>query len=304
MTNYREREKSILTSLVVDFILLLPDIVAAVLANSLVMMADVLKCLNELLATFLSWIALRKVVRNKPYHFDYGLGKLENLTGIIVAWIMFLSLIIVLYSAFYRFRHPHELHPTGVALGIVLMLAGVCINTWLWIKNYRVARKEYSPIMESQWRLFRAKAVADFTVLMTLVLSAGLQNVVHWAVYIDPIGSLAIAGFLLFSIYHMIAHSVDDLLDRTLDESLQLVIVRDLTAFFEHYKAIHGVHSRRSGSNIYIEIFLEFDGDKKMNEVQEIFNMIKAGIEHHIKGSFITIVPATAPVKRHGDIYS
>ena len=301
MANYREREKSVITSLVVDFILLLPDIVAAVLANSLVMMADVLKCVNELLATFLSWIALRKVFGKKPHQFDYGLGKLENLTGIIVAWIMFLSLMIVLYSAFYRFHHPQELHSTGVSLGIVLMLAGVCTNTWLWIKNYRVACKEYSPIMESQWRLFRAKAVADFTVLVTLVLIIGLRNTVSWAVYIDPLGSLAIAGFLLFSIYHIIAHSVDDLLDRTLDESLQLVIIRDLAAFFEHYKAIHGVHSRRSGSNIYIEIFLEFDGDKKMNEVQEIINMIKSGVEHHIKGSFITIVPVTAPVKRHGD---
>jgi len=304
MGNYRERERSIVTSLVVDFILLLPDVVAALLANSLVMMADVLKCINELLATFLSWLAIRKVVRNKPYNFDYGLGKLENLTSIIVAWIMFLSLIIVLYSAFYRFRHPHGLHSAGATLGIALMLVGVCVNTWLWIKNYRVSRKEYSPIMESQWRLFRAKAVADLTVLLTLVLSVSLYNIVPWAIYIDPIGSLAIAGFLMFSIYHIIAHSVDDLLDRTLDESLQLVIIRDLAAFYEHYKAIHGVHSRRSGSNIYIEIFLEFDGDKKMNEVQEIINMIKSGIEHHIKGSFITIVPATAPVQGHGNTCS
>ena len=299
MANYRERERSVLTSLVVDFILLLPDVVAAVLANSLVMMADVLKCINEILATFLSWLAIRKVVRNKPYHFDYGLGKLENLTSIIVAWIMFLSLIIVLYSAFYRLRHPYEMHDIGAVLGIALMLLGVCVNTWLWIKNYRVSRMEYSPIMESQWRLFRTKAMADFTVLMTLVLSISLRNVVHWAIYIDPIGSLFIAGFLMFSIYHIIAHSVDDLLDRTLDESLQLVIVRDLAAFFDHYKAIHGVHSRRSGSSIYIEIFLEFDGDKKMNEVQEIINMIKSGLENHIKGSFITIIPTTAPVQRH-----
>lgn len=52
------------------------------------------------------------------------------------------------------------------------------------------------------------------------------------------------------------------------------------------------------------EIFLEFDGDKKMNEVQEIINMIKSGLEHHIKGSFITIVLATTPVRRHDDIYS
>ncbi len=296
MANYRERERSVGTSLLVDFLLLLPDLVAAILSHSLTMVADVLKCANELVATLLSWLVLRKVGRGKPYYFDYGLGKLENLTGIIVAWLMFLSLIVVLFSAVARFREPHQLNAAGVYLGIFFMLVGGGANIWLWIKNYRVARKEHSPVMESQWRLFRAKAVADITVLLTLVLSAALRRF-PWAVYIDPCGSLAIAGFLMFSIYHVIAHSVYDLLDRTLDESLQLVIVKDLGAFYAHYKAIHGVHSRRSGSNIYIEIFLEFDGDRKMNEVQAVINLIKTGIEQHIKGSFVTVVPATAPVR-------
>ena len=302
MANYRERQRSVGTSLLVDFILLLPDLVAAILSHSLTMLADVLKCANELIATLLSWLALRKVGRGKPYYFDYGLGKLENLTGIVVAGLMFLSLIVVLYGAVARFREPHPLNMTGVHLGIVFMLIGGGANIWLWIKNYRVARQEHSPIMESQWRLFRAKAVADITVLLTLVLSVALRRF-PWYVYVDPCGSLVIAGFLMFSIYHVIAHSVYDLLDRTLDESLQLVIIKDLGAFYDHYQAIHGVHSRRSGSNIYIEIFLEFDGDKKMNEVQEVINMIKAGIEQHIKGSFVTVIPATAPVRRqHEDL--
>jgi len=302
MANYRERERSVGISLLTDFVLILPDILAAVMAGSLTMLADVLKCANELLATFLSWLALRKLGRGKPYYFDYGLGKLENLTSIVVAWLMLLSLAFVLFSAVARFRNPHPMHMTGVIVGVVFMTIGASANIWLWIKNYRVARKEHSPIMESQWRLFRAKAVADSTVLLTLALSLGLRRY-PWSVYLDPFGSLAIAGFLMFSIYHVIAHSIYDLLDRTLDESLQLIIVRDLGAFYDHYKAIHGVHSRRSGSNIYIEIFLEFDGDKRMNEVQEIINMIKAGIEHHIKGSFVTVAPATAPVRRpHEDI--
>jgi cation diffusion facilitator family transporter len=279
----------------------MPDLVAAILSHSLTMLADVLKCANELLATLLSWLALRKVGRGKPYYFDYGLGKLENLTSIIVAWLMFLSLIIVVYSAVGRFREPHELNMTGVGLGIIFMVIGGGANIWLWIKNYRVARRGHSPIMESQWRLFRAKAVADITVLATLVLSVVLRR--HpWAHYIDPCGSLVIAGFLLFSIYHVLANSVNDLLDRTLDESLQLVIVKDLAAFYDHYKAIHGVQSRRSGSNIYIEIFLEFDGAKKMHEVQEIINKIKTAIEQHIKGSFVAIVPATARVRRHHEL--
>lgn len=300
MTNYRERERSVGVSLLVDFVLLMPDLVAAVLSQSLTLLADVLKCANELVATLLSWLALRKIGRGKPYYFDYGLGKLENLTSIVVAALMFLSLIFVLYSAVLRLHAPHEMNKLGVMLGIGFMLIGGGANIWLWIKNRRVARQSHSPIMESQWRLFRAKAVADLTVLATLVLSVALGRY-RWAIYIDPCGSLAIAGFLAFSIYHVVAHSVYDLLDRTLDESLQLVIVKDLHAFYDHYKALHGVHSRRSGSNIYVEIFLEFDGDKRMSEVQDAINRIQSGIEQHIKGSFVSVIPSTKPVRKRYD---
>ena len=44
---------------------------------------------------------------------------------------------------------------------------------------------------------------------------------------------------------------------------LSLVIVKELATHFDHYKEIHGVRSRRSGSHVYMDLMLEFDGDKK-----------------------------------------
>jgi divalent metal cation (Fe/Co/Zn/Cd) transporter len=77
-----------------------------------------------------------------------------------------------------------------------------------------------------------------------------------------------------------------------LDESLQILITKELAAFFDEYAAFHGVRSRRSGSNTYIEIFLEFDGEKRMKDVQNVINGIKASLESKIKGSFVTVAPS------------
>ena len=142
--------------------------------------------------------------------------------------------------------------------------------------------------MESQWRLFRAKAFADAAVLTALLLSLGLAHY-PWSVYIDPMASFVISGFLFYSVYGIISHSIYDLLDKTLDESLQIVITKELAAFFDEYSAFHGVRSRRSGSNIYIEIFLEFDGERRMKDVQKVIDSIKASMESKIKGSFVTV---------------
>ena len=65
MTTHSDKEKSVFFSLVIDFLLFIPDIVAAFMANSITLWADVLKCGNELLATFLSWLALRMVCRDR-----------------------------------------------------------------------------------------------------------------------------------------------------------------------------------------------------------------------------------------------
>jgi len=226
--------------------------------------------------------------------YDYGMGKFETITSVVTGGVMLISLIIVFMVALYRIAIPAELVHEGVLLGIVLMVIGVTLNSWLWMKNYRFNKKEPSPIMDSQWRLFRAKAFSDFTVLISLIASLEL-SAYSWSLYIDPLASFVIAGFLLFSSYRVITSSLPDLLDKTLDEELQMVIVQHLAAFFNDYSALHGVRSRRSGNNVYIEIFLEFDGTKKMCEVQEIINRIKVSLENYIPKSSVSVVPTSTP---------
>jgi cation diffusion facilitator family transporter len=290
-----EKERSVFLSLIVDFVLFIPDIVAAVMANSITMYADVLKCANEIFATFLAWITLRKISKGKAVEYDYGLGKFENLTGVGVAVFMLISLVVVAVTAVDRIRNPVAMHAGGAGLAIFMMTAGVCVNSWLWLKNYRIARKEHSPIMESQWRLFRTKAISDAIVLLALGVSV-VFNQYSWAHYVDPIASFLVAGFIGFSIYSILSDSLYDLLDKAIDESLQLIIVKHLAVFMDEYHDIHGVRSRRAGNRIFIEIFLEFDGERKMSHVQEVINKMKQAMETAIKGSFVSIVPSSSKI--------
>ena len=288
--SFATKQQTVLVSLIVDFVLWLPDIAAAILSGSIVLFADALKCANEILATFFAYLTLRKMAKGGGGAYDYGLGKFETITSIITGGVMFVSLALVFSVAVYRIAVPAELVHEGAYLGIVLMVIGVCMNSWLWRKNYRLFLSEPSPIIDSQWRLFRTKAFSDFSVLVSLIATLALSHYA-WSLYIDPLASFIIAGFLLTSGYRVITSSLPDLLDKTLDEELQMVIVRHLAEFFDDYTALHGVRSRRSGTNVYIEIFLEFDGNRKMSEVQESINRIRASLEKNIPKSSVSIVP-------------
>jgi len=292
--SYSESGRSVLLSLVVDSLLIVPDVVAAMLANSVTLWADVIKCLNELVATFLGYITIRRVAKGKTHDYNYGRGKLENLSGVIVALVMTLSILIVLYEAMRRIHEPEELNPVGAWLGLLFMTIGVIANITLWAKNHRVARRTQSPVMESQWRLFRAKAFSDAAVLAALAVSVAFRHQA-WALYVDPIASFLIVAFLIFSAYGVVSTSLGDLLDRTLDESLQLIIVRALARHFEEYAGFHGLRSRRSGRDVYIELFLEFDGTRPMSEVQRSINAMVSTIERDIPGSHAIICPTDRP---------
>jgi ferrous-iron efflux pump FieF len=294
--SYETKQRMVLTSLVIDFILWLPDIVAAILSGSIVLFADALKCANEILATFFAYLTIRKMARGGAGAYDYGMGKFETITSITTGGVMFISLALVFLAALYRIAMPAEVVREGAYLGVILMVIGVGMNTWLWWRNYRLNQKEPSPLMDSQWRLFRTKAFSDFSVLVALLLTLAFASY-PWSLYIDPLASFIIAGFLLFSGYRVITSSLPDLLDKTLDEELQMVIVRHLAAFFDEYSALHGIRSRRSGTNVYIEIFLEFDGTRKMSEVQGTINRIRNSLEAHIPRSSVSIVPTDAPVR-------
>jgi ferrous-iron efflux pump FieF len=291
----KAKEKSILLGLILGILGLITGIIAAIIANSLTLESEILKNIGLVTAVFLSYLSIRKVNRGRTEGYNYGYGKLESVSGLIVATVLVISLIIIIGHTVERLQHPVELHEGGLDLAIVFSAVGLLTSAWLWRHDYHLVKEEYSPVLESLWRMYRFKTIASVLVILSLALSA-IFNDQPWAGYVDPVGSFIIGLFIVQSIYNISTMSVYDLLDRALEESLQIVILRELAHYFDEYEAIHGIRSRRSGANVYVEIFLEFDGERKMADVQKVIDTVKASLESKINGSQIVISPATADV--------
>lgn len=288
-TFFPSKQRMVFHSLCFDILLWIPEIIALVLSGSITLFADVLKCGNEILATFFALLILLKMQRSGQFQYDYGMGKFETITRTITGGVMIVSIVIIASAALYRLLSPEPIGTEGVMIGIPLMLITAVCDTYLWKKNYTTALHDPSPVMESQWRLRRAKAFADITVLLALVFSFSFAGT-GWAILIDPAASFIVIGFLLLAGYREISSSLPDLFDKTLEEDLQIVILRELSRSFDRYHEFHGVRSRRSGSRIYIDIFLGFDPGQSMGEVQEYSASLKQSLEAQIPGSVVSIV--------------
>jgi ferrous-iron efflux pump FieF len=291
----KDKEWSILLGLILGIFGLITGIIAAIIANSVTLESEILKNIGLVTAVFLSYLSIRKVNRGRTEGYNYGYGKLESFSGLIVAVVLVISLIIVISHTVERLQHPVELHTGGLDLAIVFSAVGLVTSAWMWHHDYHLTKKEFSPVLESLWRMYRFKTIAAVIVIISLGISA-ISGQNSWAGYVDPIGSVVIGLFIVQSIYNISTMSVYDLLDRALEESLQLIILRELAGYFDEYEAIHGIRSRRSGANVYVEIFLEFDGERKMAEIQKVINCIKENLEGKINGSEIVISPSTTAV--------
>ena len=291
LTSAKEKERAILNGLLLGVASLIIGTIAAIMGNSVVLVVGTLRAASETFASFLSYMSIRQVNKGKSSSYNYGYGKLENISGLIVAGAMLISFLVVMYVAILRFRDPQ---PVGqVWLGVLQTSATLIFNLQLWRRYYQLSKQSYSPIMEAQWQLFRAKSLANIGVIVALLLSSFLRSY-SWAAYIDPVASLIFAGMLLITAYSVAKDSIFDLLDQALDEVSQVKIMQTVQQSIDRYHILHGIRSRKSGMDVYIELFLEFSATQTMHKVQESIDLIQHDLEQLIPNSHVSIVPTTS----------
>ncbi len=290
------KEESARTAAIAGAIDVVVTLSALIAAHSSVLLADFFKTSLEFVAVLLSWLAIRRIVGGSNHQFDYGIGKLENLSSLFVGSIMLLGMLVIVVNAIASILNPSHIEGVGVWISLVAQIVFGAINSTLSWRSFRTARAENSPLIKSQAQLFFTRAFGNVFILLALGLSLLLSGF-SWSIYIDPAASLVIAASILISAIGVLSSSFYDLLDRTLEEANQILILRELAQHFNDYEALHGIRSRRAGGGVFVEVFLEFDPSKTMGEVQQIAEAIRISIEKQIPDSQVAI--ALAQEARH-----
>jgi ferrous-iron efflux pump FieF len=191
-------------------------------------------------------------------------------------------------SATINLCRPSHIEGVGVWISVGAQVVYAVVNATLTRKNRRLAKEQGSPLFQAQARLFLTKAVANVFILGSLLTSMALHKLA-WSVYIDPIASLVIAGSILVPAVGIFSHSFYDLLDRTLEESDKLTIIGEVGQFAGDFTDLHEIRTRRAGSVSFVDIVLEFDPDRRVGEVQEIIDRLRARIEAAVPASRVTV---------------
>jgi ferrous-iron efflux pump FieF len=283
------KESSTRTAVIAGAIDTLVCLAAVLAAQSAVLLADFLKTTLEFVAVLLAWFAMRRLARGGGGTYEYGVGKLENLSSLFVAVLMILVFLVISANAVRGLVSPSHVGGIGVAISLVAQVVYGGINAWLWRRCRRAAQDEDSPLMAAQAKLFFTKLFGNVFILASLSSSLALADRA-WSVYIDPLASLVIAGSILASAIGVFSSSVYDLLDGTLEEKDKLEIMRELVRHYDRYDVLYGVRSRRAGNRVFIDIHLGFDRERTIGDVEQDIAAIRGAVMPHFRNASVTVV--------------
>lgn len=189
------REKVLLTSLLLSAPAPLVTGYALVTSQSTTQLADFLRRSIELVAIFIAWWVFRQLHRDAAAGGERQ-SRLERAAGLSTAGAMTVSGSVLLVVALSRLG---AFQPGGnVTVGLIIAILGVLTNGWFWRRYSTLTSEQYSPVIAAQQQLYRAKTSVDLcvTVALASVAVAPAHPVTR---YVDILGSVIVAGYLLWS---------------------------------------------------------------------------------------------------------
>jgi len=175
-----------------------PFVVISIWSNSITLIAQMLMGGAQSLSVYLSLKTTRESFNKQE---DLMLKEIRNAR--IMVFVFLVSFVVVLFIAIKRFFEPKELEFYASMAGAIGNTIAVFVNLYQWQKNRKISRQAFSPLMESQWTLFRIKFFTALTAVASIVVYFVLPNsLIHD--YVDPVFSISLAVLILYSAFSLL----------------------------------------------------------------------------------------------------
>lgn len=243
------------------------------LTASISVWASLLDSVMDIFSSSLNYVAVRVSARPADEEHHYGHGKIESLAGLFQALVISLSGAFLIWEAVDRLRSPHETH--SELIGIASMVVAIVVSAALVFRLRRVGRQTESPALSADALHYATDIYINLGVLGALVISA----VTGWQLA-DPLVSIVIALYILWSAFHVGYESINVLMDRRLPDDVDERVANVVSQYREQgVVGFHDLRTRRSGSQKFVDLHLEVERDKKFEEAHDVTVKVLRAIE-------------------------
>ncbi|MCX6280421.1 MAG: cation diffusion facilitator family transporter [Bacteroidetes bacterium] len=269
-------------SVLSNSLLICIKLIAGYLSGSVSIISEAIHSFMDLLAAIIAFLSVRISDRPADERHPYGHWKIENISGVVEALLIFIAAIWIIFEAVHKILKPTEIETIG--LGFAVMCISAAVNTVVSWYLYKVAKSTGSIALEADALHLRADVFTSLGVAFGL----GLIWITGYHI-LDPVVAILVSLLILKESYTLLMKAYKPLLDESLDLEEIHTIRLILDKYCKENIKYHNLRTRRAGNFRYIDFHLNMDENLTVRESHEICDMIEADIKQSLVNSEVTI---------------
>jgi cation diffusion facilitator family transporter len=289
MNAQRQKTMAAALSVASNTTLVAAKLAVGLITGSLSVMAEAAHSTVDLVAAAIALFAVR--FSNRPADEDhaFGHGKVENLSGLAEAVLIFAAAAWIGVESIDRLRAHSSLNVPG--WGVLIMAASAVMNYAVSKHLLAVGTATDSMALRADaWHL-RTDVYTSIGVMSGLALYwagthlfSGLE--LHW---IDPTAAIAVALLITRAAYTLSAEAISDLMDARLPAASEAVVDRIVRTHQPVVRGYHNLRTRKAGHQAFIDMHLVVDADMTVLDSHDVAMRITRAIERELPGSNATV---------------
>jgi cation diffusion facilitator family transporter len=257
-------------SVAVAFVLIVVKAVVWQLSGSVAVLASLADSGLDLVASLVTFFAVRYAAVPPDAEHRYGHGKAEAFASLVQAALVLASAALIAREAVARLLDPRPLDNEAWAMGVMvvsLVLTGLLITA-----QTRVLRRTGSVAVSGD----RAHYFAD--VGSNLVALVGIAGAALFdSPLIDAVAALLVGAWLVWGSYGVFREASRHLMDHELPEEAREEIRRRLSEV-PGVRGVHQLRTRASGPYVHIQAHIDLDASLSLVEAHTLLVRAERGV--------------------------
>lgn len=273
--------------------LIIAKLISWWLSSSVSMLGSLLDSGLDLVASLVTFIAVRAATLPADENHRFGHGKAEALASLFQSAILTGSATFLILQAFERFAEPKAVSAPG--LGIVV--SGFAIVATLALVAYQrsVVRSTGSIAIEADSLHYAGDIYLNFS-----VIAAFVANSYFGILWVDPALALVIAGILGWNAFSISKRSIDMLMDKEWDDEERQKII-GIILENPQVAGVHELRTRSAGTDDFIQFHLSVDPQMSVADAHTISDEVEAILGEHYPRAEILVHIDPIGLVEHGE---
>ena len=242
-----------LLSVATAIVLVSLKMAAWIASDSTAMLASMADSGLDLVASLVTFFAVRYAAAPPDAEHRFGHGKAEAFASLVQAGLVFASAALIAREAVGDLVTPHPLQQEGWAVAVMVVSIGL---TLLLLRAQTIVLRQTASVAVSGDRAHYASDLASNVVALIGIAASAWLGVNG----LDAAAALVVAALLLWSAIGVFREASSQLMDHELPDDDRAEIVRLVTAD-GRLANVHQLRTRASGPYIHMQMHVDLDPD-------------------------------------------